>query len=111
MINTKQQAFDLFENKRKEFLENCRWIAIRIAKSNNGLVNIDLVRDQVTTPDGVNPKVYGAVFNTDEFEKSGYTQTTRKTSHGRAIAIFYWKPYINWKQSQRPTSYENAMLF
>lgn len=111
MINTKQQAFNLFENTRKEFLDNCRWIAVRIAKEHNGCVNIDQVREQVTTPDGVDPRVYGSVFNSEEFEKSGYTQTTRKTSHGRPISVFYWKPYLSWKQSQRPISYQNQMLF
>ncbi len=101
---TKQLALNLFEKTRKEFLDNARWIAIRIAKENNGYVNIDQVRNQVTTPNGVDQRVYGAVFNTTDFEKSGYTLTTRKTSHGRPIAIFSWKRYPAFKANQRNNS-------
>lgn len=100
----------LFEQTRKQFLENARWVAVRIAKQNNGFVNIDQVREQVTTPQNVDPRVYGAVFNKEEFEKSGYTLTTRKTSHSRPISVFFWKPYTNWKASQRRT-FENLALF
>jgi hypothetical protein len=101
---TKQQALDLFEKTRLEFLENCRWIAIRVAKEHNGYVNIDQVREQVTTPKDIDPRVYGAVFNTSEFEKTGYINTTRKTSHGRPIAIFYWKGYPNFSSLRQRTS-------
>jgi hypothetical protein len=93
---SKQAALDLFEKTRLEFLQNCRWIAIRIAKEHGGYVNIDDVREQVTTPENVDPRVYGAVFNRADFEKVGYLQTTRKTSHARPIANFYWKQYSNW---------------
>ena len=93
--SNKQQVFDLFEKTRKEFLQNCRWVAIRIAKEHGGYANIDQVREQVTTPKNVDPRVYGAVFNTPDFEKTGYKQSTRKINHGRPISIFYWKPYKN----------------
>ena len=106
----KQRAFDLFEKTRREFLENCRWIAVRIAKENQGYVNIDQVRKQVTTPDNIDPRVYGAVFNTSEFEKTSYINTTRKTSHGRPIAVFYWKPYINWKARNGEVTHRQATL-
>lgn len=92
-METKQQVLDLFEQTRNEFLTNCRWIAKRIAKENNGYVNIDQVREQVTTPQGVNPKVYGAVFANGEFERVGFVVTTRKTSHGRPISNWFWKAY------------------
>jgi len=108
---TKQQALDLFEKTRKEFLENCRWIATRIANEHNGYVNIDQVREQVTTPEGVNPKVYGAVFNTDEFEKSGYTITTRKTSHGRPISVWFYKGYQAKVPMRRPAKLFVGELF
>ena len=97
--SSKQQIFDLFEKTRLEFLQNCRWIAVRIAKEHGGYVNIDQVREQVTTPDNVDPRVYGAVFNRTDFEKTGYIQTTRKTSHARPIANFFWKGYTKWKSS------------
>jgi len=86
-MNTKQQAFDLFEQKRKEFLDYCRWIAIREYKK-KGNLTIDDVRDQVKVPDGVNAKVFGAVFDKD-WEIVSYVKTTRQTSHGRRVAV--WK--------------------
>lgn len=90
MTTSKQQAFNLFEKTRSEFLENCRWIAKRIYKE-KGHVTIDDVRDQVTTPKNVDPRVYGAVFNRSEWEKVAYTQTRRKTSHNRPIGAFHLK--------------------
>lgn len=104
--SSKQQAFDLFEKTRQEFLQNCRWIAIRVAKEHGGYVNIDQVREQVTTPENVDPRVYGAVFNRKDFEKVGYLQTTRKTSHARPIANFYWKGYPNYSVPRQTESHE-----
>ena len=101
MIDTKQQALDLFERTRSEFLTSCRWIAKRIAQEHNGYVNIDQVREQVTTPQGVNPKVYGAVFSGGEFERVGFKITTRKTSHGRPISTWFWKGYKPIKKRQQ----------
>ena len=100
-MENKQQVMDLFNKTRSEFLSSCRWVAIRIAQKNGGFVNIDEVREQVITPDGVNPKVYGAVFADGQFEKSGYVITTRKSSHGRPISSWFWKPYTAWKASKR----------
>lgn len=85
-MNTKQEAFDLFEQKRKEFLEYARWIAVREYKK-KGNLTIDDVRDQVKVPEGVNAKVFGAVFNKD-WEIVGYVKTTRQTSHGRRVAVW-----------------------
>jgi len=86
-MKTKQQAFDLFEQKRKEFLDFCRWIAIREYKK-KGNITIDDVREQVKLPEGVNGKVFGAVFDKD-WEIVTYVKTTRQTSHGRRVAL--WK--------------------
>jgi len=93
---------DLFEKTRAEFLAHCRWVAKRIAQQNNGYVNIDQVREQVVCPEGVNPKVFGAVFSNGEFERGSFTITKRKTSHGRMISTWYWKNYkpINKRQEQ-----------
>lgn len=90
MPETKQQAFDLFETKRSEFLSLCRWVAKRIVKK-QGFVTTDDVRKQVTIPEGVDGRVMGAVFNASDWEKVGYTQTKIKTSHSRPIAVFAYK--------------------
>lgn len=101
MISTKQQALDLFESKRKEFLTYLRWNAVRKVKETlDGTLTIDDVRSDVITPDGVDPRVYGAVFNTDDWEKIGYTQTSRKTSHARPIAVFRYRHFIPRSRKQ-----------
>jgi hypothetical protein len=87
MIETKQIAMNLFETTREAFLGNCRWIARRIAEK-QGYATIDDVRKNVTIPLGIDGRVMGAVFNTPDWEKTGYTTTKVKSSHGRPIAIF-----------------------
>jgi len=104
-MNTKQQAFDLFEQKRKEFLEYCRWLAVREYKK-KGNITIDDVREQVKIPEGVNGKVFGAVFNKD-WEIVAYVKTTRQTSHGRKIGV--WK-YIG-KIDSPVRKYDYNQLF
>ena len=86
----KQTALNLFEITRSEFLSNCRWIARKIAKA-KGNVTIDDVRNETKIPLGIDGRVMGAVFNTPDFEKVGYSTTKIKTSHGRPIAVFRLK--------------------
>ncbi|MFA6335617.1 MAG: hypothetical protein WCX48_08705 [Bacteroidales bacterium] len=83
----KQIAMGLFETTRKDFLSNCRWIAKKIAER-KGNVTIDDIRDEVKIPLNIDGRVMGAVFNTPEFVKTGYTLTKVKSSHGRPIAVF-----------------------
>lgn len=110
-IKTKQQAFDLFEDTRGEFLAHCRWVAERIFKE-KGHVTIDDVREQVTTPKGVDPRVYGAVFNGKEWEKVGHTLTKRKSSHRRPISIFVKKgtPFIRTYLNYQPGLKQEALF-
>ena len=85
--DTKENALDLLEETRSAFLAECRRVAYAVAL-NNGRVTIDDVRDRLELPQGVDGRVFGAVFNSKEWERIGYTQTKRKTSHRRPIAIF-----------------------
>lgn len=95
---TKQQALNLFETHRKEFLEHCRWVAVRIAKD-KGNVTIDDVRDECPLPLNIDGRVYGAVFASEEFEIVGHTKTRIKSSHGRLVGVYTLKPeYRNYKQ-------------
>lgn len=88
----KQLAFDYFEKNRAAFLWKCRIVAEDLALRNTrNEITIDEVRERCPLPLGVDGRVYGAVFNTDEWEKVGYTQTKVKTSHGRPVAIFRLK--------------------
>lgn len=90
-VNSKQQALDLFEAKRREFLDYARWVARKIC-SEKGHVTIDDIREVVQLPQGIDGRVYGAVFRGDGWIKTGYTQTTVKSSHRRPIAIFTVNP-------------------
>lgn len=87
---SKEEALELLESKRMEFVSLCRNVATSIYKI-NGQVTIDDVRQRVELPEGVDGRVFGAVFNSKEWEKVGYTTTKIKTSHRRPIGIFKLK--------------------
>jgi hypothetical protein len=89
----KQQAFNLFAQKRKEFLDFARWEAIRIWKQ-KGNITVDDVRAEVSTPTNINPVCWGALFNSSDWECVGYVKTTRQQAHGRPVGC--WK-YIGSK--------------
>ncbi len=84
---TKEEAFDLFENHRAEFLSSARLMADMIYKS-KGSVTTDDIRHSIDIPETINKKVLGCVFNTKEWVLVGYTKSKVKTSHGRTIGIF-----------------------
>lgn len=89
MLETKQQALNLFEKTREDFLRHCRWTAHRIAER-KGEITIDDVRLQVKLPDGIDGRVFGAVFDKD-WEKTGYVNSKQKENHGRPIATWRLK--------------------
>lgn len=81
---------DLFKVQRREFLEYCRWVAVRIMR-NKPYITIDDVRAEVPLPLNIDGRVYGGVFNSDEFVKVDSTATKRKTSHGRPVSVWRLK--------------------
>jgi len=87
MIETKQQALDLFEETRQNFLKKCRSVARDIARTKES-ITIDDVRLQVQLPEGLDGRVFGAVFHSDEWEKVGYINSKQKENHGRPIGVF-----------------------
>lgn len=103
---TKQQAFDLFEQKRAELLTYARWVAVKLAFE-RGTITIDDVREIVKLPDDINPKVFGAVFKTPEFELVGYTKSTRTIAHQRPIGMYRLKPEYRYKKADNG----NLMMF
>ncbi len=89
---TKPQALGLFEMTRREFLEHCRWVAKRVAQNRlSRQATIDDVREQVKLPYGIDGRVFGAVFNTDQWEAIGFTKSKQKINHGRPITVFRLK--------------------
>ena len=84
---TKQQAMDLFEKTRIEFLNYARWWAQKIYKE-KGNVSVDDIREKIAIPQGLDGRVLGAVFNRKDWKKVGYQSTRVKTSHARPVGIF-----------------------
>jgi hypothetical protein len=91
IANTKQQAMNLFERERAEYLAHCRDVAERLYNL-HGPISIDQVREQCPPPEMFNAKVLGAVFLTEKWQKRGYEPTKIKSSHGRLVAIWELKP-------------------
>jgi hypothetical protein len=95
MIHTKDDALQAFELNRKEFLERCRAIARRAAYSNPfRQATIDDVREEIVLPEGVDGRVFGAVFSRDEWERIGFTKSKQSINHGRPISVFRLKSYV-----------------
>lgn len=90
MIENKQEALNLFEANRKEFLEYARWVGKRIAEK-KGNVTIDDIRAEISVPLNLDGRVLGAVFNTPDFERVGYSTTKVKSSHGRVVSVWHLK--------------------
>lgn len=77
----------LFEEQRADFLETARAVARALAFE-RGEITIDDVREHCAPPEGVDPRVMGAVFRTDDFEAVGYRKSNRTTCHHRPVAVF-----------------------
>jgi hypothetical protein len=89
-MRTKEEVLDKFEETRTEFLRQCRIIAYEVFR-NNGRVTIDDVRGRVEIPNEVDGRVFGAVFNSKEWQRIGYESTKVKSSHRRPIGVFVLK--------------------
>lgn len=85
---TKDEALDALEVARAEWLAAARAWA-RIYASAGQIITInDVRRHGPPIPDGVDPRVAGAVFRGDDWVNLGYTTSNRKASHGRPVARF-----------------------
>lgn len=97
-FKSKQEAFDMFEERRAAFLAEARWIAYKIGQK-KGSVTIDDVREEIKIPSFITGKVLGAVFNQRDhmdkplWEKIGTTKTKIKSSHGRDISVWRHKDF------------------
>ena len=90
-VQSKQEAFDLFEEHRKEWLKAARKVAIELAqKDPQGLCTIDAVRAHCPVPEGVDPKVCGAVFKGEKGRWEFFTlaRSSRKEAHGRPVTVW-----------------------
>jgi hypothetical protein len=76
------------ENLRRHWLASARAVARHLAYR-NGTVTIDEVRRHCEPPEGIDPRVMGAVFRSADFEATGdYRRSDRRACHNRPVAIF-----------------------
>lgn len=87
MTETFEDALELFEQHRADWLAAARSWARSRAKT-AGIITInDIRRDGPPIPEGVDPRVAGAVFaEKGVWENVGYGRSARRTSHGRPVA-------------------------
>lgn len=78
----------LFEEHRGDWLAEARAVARHLAGV-RGEITIDDVREVCPPPAGVDPRVCGAVFRTDEFEGGGYVNSSRSVNHHRPVRLFH----------------------
>jgi len=88
-IQSAQEAFDLFEEHRAEYLAKSRLFMRMFARDGRTVTVNDLIEHGPRMPEGVDPRVRGAVFiERDVWERLGYTGSRRKKSHGRQVMSF-----------------------
>lgn len=102
MKQGQQIALELYETivaQRGAFLINCRKLARELAlKTGDGVITIDEVRKVCPLPNGIDGRIYGAVFTRDDWQAVSLTSTTVKSSHGRPIRKFVYKRHPNYSQ-------------
>lgn len=86
----KQQVLDFFEDTRQEILARARTKAREIARM-RGEVSIDDIRELVQIPEHIDPRMFGAVFRGEEWERIGFRESRRKENHARPISVFRLK--------------------
>ena len=85
---TKEEAMTLFEQYRREWLHAARAFARGLGKAGVVVTINDVRKFGPPIPEGVDPRVAGAVFLRSEWERLGYTSSARRVSHGRPVAKF-----------------------
>lgn len=88
-VESKQEAFDLFERHRRQWLAEARAEAAKIGMS-KGTCTADEVRAVCPIPEGVDPRVMGAVFHTEAWEAGEFINSQRRTCHKRPIRVHRW---------------------
>ena len=82
-----QYVLPLFEGTRADWLTQARGVALSLGR-HQGDVTIDHVRGLCPPPASVDPRVMGAVFKGEEWEKVGYERSVRRECHNRPVAVF-----------------------
>ena len=83
----RDDALDLLERTRREWIASARDFALGVAK-NSGSVCADDIHRLCPIPEGVDRRVMGAVFMIPELVTAGFVQTKRPEAHARPIRRF-----------------------
>ncbi len=86
----REEVLDLFEETRQDYLAEARAMA-QILAFHKGIITINDVREACPVPEGIDPRVLGAVLRGPAWEPVGFVQSTRRTCHGRPIRQFKYK--------------------
>jgi hypothetical protein len=92
-MNFHQTILPLFQKTRAQWLHEARLTALTVGnwKASQGEpphVTADDIHRHCPIPDGIDPRVMGAVFTKDGWRKVGYVNSTRAICHHRPIALF-----------------------
>lgn len=82
-----QTILPIFEETRPAYLAHARRIAAELGRDGRR-ITINEVRNAAPPPEGIDPRVMGAVLTRSEWVKVGYENSSRRTCHGRPVAIF-----------------------
>ncbi len=86
-FETASEALNALEAKNREFITEARAVAFQLGQGGS-VVTVDDIRKQCPPPEGVDPRVMGAILRKPDWTNVGYRNSTRKTCHKRPIAEF-----------------------
>lgn len=81
-----------FERHRAAFLAAARAVALRLG-ANGRPITVNDVRAEISPPEGIDPRVMGAVFRTADWKRLDYVNSSRRVCHGRPLARFRLASY------------------
>lgn len=77
----------LQEAAHSDWLAEARSRALEIGRDGRS-VTVDNVREELPPPEGVDPRVMGAIFRTSDWEAVGFVNSRRRLCHNRPIREF-----------------------
>ena len=88
----RDSALNLLRVRRAGLIRECTAAALRIALEADGIVTADEVRDIVTIPPGISPKLMGPVFrdlaDAGILRRDGYRASKRRCAHARPLSVW-----------------------
>lgn len=90
-VASKEEAFELFEEHRPDWLAKARATARQLFLSTGEPVTADDIHQHCPIPKGFDPRVMGAVFKNGEWEPVGFVLSKRAVCHHRPIRAFRLK--------------------